>query len=221
MKRNSFTLVELLIVVAIIMLLAGMLLPALRSAKEKARQIQCSSNLKQCGLAMNSYAGDYNNFMVMVMYSGSGAGATTVRWLETLNGTYGPEYLKDKSVPLCPSFAPAKYINAGHTYGSRYLFPSNPGDYVPAGYNSDTLLVNLPKVSRASLYMVLGDSFSSYYLMQVHSLRASGSGFGFHLRHLKQGNALAADGHSESVTRNTASTWGMSGGYLGTELIPF
>lgn len=217
-ENRKFTLVELLVVIAIIMLLAGMLLPALRSAKEKARQIQCASNLKQCGLAMTAYAGDFNNFIVMVMYKGVAA----TRWLDVLNGSCGPEYMKDRSIPLCPSFAPFRYINSGHAYGARYLFPSNSGDFLPSGYNADTLLVNLPKVTKPSLYLLLGDSFSTAYQMQVHSLKASGSsGFGFHLRHSKQGNILASDLHTESANRNTASAWGMSGGYLGSELIPF
>lgn len=66
-RRVYFTLIELLIVVAIIAILAALLLPSLNKARERSQSISCLSNLKQCGMLQLSYAQDNNDTFTMTM----------------------------------------------------------------------------------------------------------------------------------------------------------
>ena len=106
-KSRGFTLIELLVVIAIIAILAGMLLPALQQARERARRINCASNLKQVGTALKLYSSSFNDKLPggPALQGGKTDNAT----LKDANGWKGLEilrsndFLTDYSVFVCPS----------------------------------------------------------------------------------------------------------------------
>jgi prepilin-type N-terminal cleavage/methylation domain-containing protein len=101
-RRLFFTLIECLVVIAIIAILATLLFPALKRAQSLTRGASCKSNLKQIGLSTVYYAADFNDSMPLIGY-GSGQYSCTVDLLCAL------EYAPYNGIWICPGFKNYNY----------------------------------------------------------------------------------------------------------------
>lgn len=115
---GGFTLVELLVVIAIIAVLASLLMPALASARERARTTACINNLRQIGVAITLYAGDHEDRLVPAEYNVRNGAEHQEGWPTLLrNGGFLPAPVSSEygritpgaSVFRCPSGLPEVY----------------------------------------------------------------------------------------------------------------
>jgi prepilin-type N-terminal cleavage/methylation domain-containing protein/prepilin-type processing-associated H-X9-DG protein len=219
----TFTLIELLIVVAIIGILSSLLLPALQKAKNKGKRISCASNQKQIGLALLMYVGDNDayapapyfkdyefkmNCWNINLYSSGYMG----------DSTYTQDAVKKAHKKfLCPSMPPYpaggphenNIVNfTGRSYAmcglGDYSFAWRPEGTSRGGY----ITKKLGSLSPSRCGWIV-DSWDTYYApgFQVYALHFNFGNYGlktdngFALTHDKTGNMLMLDGHVKNWNR--------------------
>ncbi|WP_165235194.1 DUF1559 family PulG-like putative transporter [Aquisphaera insulae] len=143
--RTGFTLIELLVVIAIIAVLIALLLPAVQSAREAARRIQCTNNLKQIGLALHNYEGIHGRLPSARVAGGATGASYWSSLAQILPNLEGQTISNSLNFQLNPRPSATNPVNYANTTGiasivTAYLCPSDPkadrviADYGPTNY---------------------------------------------------------------------------------------
>ena len=209
-KYRAFTLIELLVVIAIIAVLAALLMPAMRTALDRAESVFCLSQLRQVAVATYQYAMDHES-ITPVAYDT----AQDKTWHFPL---WEGEYLDlptrfAPSILVCPSFYPGVWDTYAMTYGMR-LFSHRPH--------------NLATLPERITYLLFADSLTfvqSYngvpsqgYRIYSHEYEGARWYARPHVRHLERANIVFADGHDASCSPEDLETYA-PGGYYDLDLV--
>lgn len=189
--HKKFTLIELLIVIAIIAILASILLPALSKARESAHRSACLNNLKQLGLASMQYSSDYNDYIVP-----SGTPGWQRRWFDLLFPYLG----NNKKTMDCPALKDGTVGNAT----DNTLRAVTPNEPIKLGYggnngvmgaaNIDSFICKLTTLPKPSVTLLMAD-YSKAFQFSAWIIKGDSQYDHLWTSHVNGANFLLADGH--------------------------
>ena len=204
MKRVSFSLIELLVTIAIIAILVSILLPALNSVRSKAHQITCLNNLKTLGGCEINYSSDFNDHYIPAWDNKEYFWEKAVR-LKYMSGTVDYDGVQNKQClkPIPALLCPAE-PHSNDTFGDPAPLRTKPCDY---GHNyfmdcksGWILFTKLTEYKHPSKVFSYGDRYWStgYVINPYNSSVAVNQGM---MRHHNGINIVFVDGHTSWIPK--------------------
>ena len=209
MRRRGFTLVELLVVIAVIGVLVGLLLPAVQAARAAARVTSCINNMRQIGLATHMFADSNHGRFPQTVHAGTGKS-----WVYTLS----PYVESVEAIRICPDDPKGRDLLINEAKGTSYVI----NEFIAVPLPESVL--NLHKMKETSKVIILFEGSDGRNVNQEHVHASSwytvlkvaqgeAKVWAWMLteiqpnRHGEVASYLYADGHVDTIPEATVYHW--------------
>ncbi len=231
-RSQGFTLIEMLVVIAIIAILSSLIVPSVNGALRAAKRVSCASSLRQSGLAIMMYAGDNNNFLPAMRHGGwsgndgsiSDGPATGDMWAEIISPYLGEETDSINDSPIaaisfaCPEWkgrTDLQYTNTKPGYGMN-AYPARGSNVASRNGNisfngpllDSSRVIAIDQLKTPSTTILVGDSVDWHLVNTGETWWTANNLYGYYSghpnRHGKNANYLMGDGSVRPLTPDAA-----------------